>query len=115
MSEVRSPHPGETRICPHCQGTILESEVVCPLCNRHLRFEAVRTGRRDPLTFCPLHIEGTVDHHHLDSGDSVVVEVLDGRREVISRHVVGVGALGPAEARTFSLRVEVFAPEGSIV
>lgn len=116
MTPVRS-FTGETRTCPHCQGTILESATACPLCHRHLRFEAVRTDHPDPPTFCPLHIEGTI--HQPDSGDSweysAVLEVRDDRGEVISRHVAAVGTLGPAQHRTFSFRVEVFTPDKSIL
>ena len=116
MTTVRSL-PGETRICPHCRGTILESAMVCPLCHRHLRFDAVTGRPQDLPTFCPFYVEGTI--HNLNGGDpweySVVLEVRDDRGEVVSRHVAGVGAFGPGQGRTFSVRVEVFTQDSSIV
>ena len=44
---------------------------------------------------------------------SVLIEVHDERDEMVARRVVGVGALRPGEARTFTLRVEVLVPESS--
>lgn len=41
---------------------------------------------------------------------SVVIVIRNEKGEEVSRQVVGVGALLPNEARTFSLSVEVFAP-----
>lgn len=117
MSTVHASPSGETRACPHCKATILMSATVCPACNRYLHFDAVRTGRRPPPILCPLHIEGTI--RHPAGGEpweySIVLEVHDGRGGVISRNTVGVGALRPGEARTFTVRVEVFAPEKSAV
>lgn len=45
---------------------------------------------------------------------SVVIEVYDDSRKVISRQVMAVGALHHAEKRTVSLRVEV-SPDSSAV
>lgn len=109
--------PGHTRLCPHCKAKILQSAPVCPSCHRHLHFDAVRLDRPDSPTFCPLHVESTI--HHPDSGEpweySIILQVYDPDGEVISRHVMGVGALHSAETRTFTVRVEVFAPQKSAV
>ncbi len=43
---------------------------------------------------------------------SVVLAIRNERGEEISRQVVGVGALRPAESRTFTLSVEVLTPGG---
>lgn len=117
---MTSAHPhfsGESRVCPHCKTTILSSATICPSCQRHVRFDPIRSGRLTSPTFCPLHVEGTI--HHSGSGESweyaVVLQVQDHRGEVISRHVVGVGGLGPTEARTFTVRVEVYAPQKATV
>jgi hypothetical protein len=40
-----------------------------------------------------------------------MVSVRNERGEEVSRQVVGVGALNPSEQRTFTLAVEVFAPQ----
>ena len=117
MTATRSSSPGETRTCPHCAAKILKSAPICPGCHRHLHFDAVRTDRPATPTFCPLHIEGTI--RHPGGGESleyaVVVQIHDDRGETISRHVMGAGALPPAEGRTFTVRVEVFAPQKSAV
>jgi hypothetical protein len=43
---------------------------------------------------------------------SLLLTIRNDRGEEISRQVVGVGALQPNEARTFTLAVEVFTPAG---
>ena len=115
MTTVRSSIPGEARICPHCKATILKSAAVCPSCHHHLRYEAIRTGVQPLSTFCPLRIEGTI--RHPDSEEpweyAVVLEVHDDHGKVISNQVMGLGALRPAEARTFTLRLEVLTPDKS--
>ena len=40
----------------------------------------------------------------------MVISIRNDRGEETDRQVVGVGALDPDEARTFTLSVEVFAP-----
>jgi len=100
--------PGRTRTCPHCKATILESSTVCPGCHHHLRFEP---GQRAQPTVTPLKVEGAFKHPETATEPweySVVVAVRNGRGEEIARHVVGVGALQPAEERSFTLAVEVF-------
>lgn len=117
MTSVHPHFPGETRICPHCNATILSSATICAACQRYVRFGSARTDQPAAPIFCPLHVEGTINHP--GSGEpweySVVVQVHNERGDVVSRHVVGVGGLGPSEARTFTLRVEVFATQKSAV
>ncbi|MBI2878368.1 MAG: hypothetical protein HYY19_01435 [Candidatus Rokubacteria bacterium] len=103
---------GEAWNCPHCGERILRSAAVCPACQRHLRVDATRPRPQAGEAACPLSVEGLIQH----PGSSepweyaVLVEVHDGRGELLARRVVGVGAMRSAEARSFSLRVEVFAP-----
>jgi hypothetical protein len=102
---------GRTRVCPHCKATILESAPVCPQCRHHLRFVGAAAPPQQE-GFSALRVEGTVQHPER-GGDweySVVLAIRNERGEEISRQVVGVGALRPAESRTFSLSVEVMTP-----
>lgn len=117
MTSMEPLYSGAIRTCPHCTATILGSAALCPACHRYVRFDPVRTSRPASSTFCPLHVEGTISHPGGEGSweYSVVLQVQDERGEVISRHVVGVGGLGSAEARTFTVRVEVFAPQKSAV
>lgn len=105
---------GRTRVCPHCKAVILESAPVCPQCRHHLRF--VPGGAALPKTegFSALKVEGTLDHtqNGADWEYSVVMTIRNERGEELSRQVVGVGALRPAESRTFTLSVEVLTPGG---
>jgi hypothetical protein len=54
---------------------------------------------------------------HPDVGEaweySVVVVIKNEKGDEMTRHVVGVGAIQPSEARSFSFAVEVFAPSGA--
>jgi hypothetical protein len=103
---------GESRTCPHCKATILKSSVSCPLCRHVLRFVAVGSEPRTTPTACPLLVEGTIDHP--GNGEaleySILMEVHDQSGKLISRQMVGVGALHRAEKRKFSVRVEVSSP-----
>jgi hypothetical protein len=109
MSTARQTAPGTTRVCPHCQTTILESESVCPACQHHLRFNPAVVERPRP-SFSPLRVEGTIRHPAVGESweYSVMLSIRNDRNEEIARQVVGVGALHPAEERTFTLAVEVF-------
>jgi hypothetical protein len=101
---------GKTRSCPHCKATILESATVCPGCLHHLRFDPAAQRMLPAAT--PLRVEGTI-RHPPGGGTweySIVLAVRNERGEEITRQVVGVGALSPADVRTFSLSVELFAP-----
>jgi hypothetical protein len=103
--------PGKTRTCPHCKATILESAMVCPGCQHHLRFDPAAQRMLPAAT--PLKVEGTI--RHPPGGDvweySIVLAVRNARGEEITRQVVGVGALGSEDVRSFSLAVELFAPQ----
>ena len=103
--------PGKTRTCPHCKATILESAMVCPGCQHHLRFDPAAQRMLPAAT--PLKVEGTI--RHPPGGDvweySIVLAVRNARGEEITRQVVGVGALAPEDVRSFSLAVELFAPQ----
>ena len=113
MNSLRSTTAGETRSCPHCQETILKSSTICPACQHHLQFGAIRKGTSS--VFYPLHIEGKIEQ---PSGEkpseyTVVVEIHGHCGEVISRRVLAVGTLLARQARTFSIRVEVSSPDKS--
>ena len=106
---------GEAWNCPHCDERILRSAVTCPACQRHLRLDAVTLARHDQAIVCPLSVDGTIRHPGTEAAweYTVLIEVHDGVGEMLARRVVGVGALGPGETRTFTLRVEVLVPEKS--
>jgi hypothetical protein len=111
MTTTRQSVAGATRVCPHCRATILESASVCPACRHHLRFEPGVLQRGQP-DLTPLRVEGTIRHPAVGEPweYSVLLSIRNDRGEEITRQVVGVGALHPAEQRTFVLAVEVFAP-----
>ena len=105
---------GRTRSCPHCKATILESAAICPQCRHYLKHGAAPTRPDATPRFSALNVEGTLRHAER-GGDweySVVLSIRNERGEEISRQVVGVGALRPTEARTFTLSVEVATPGG---
>ena len=110
MSSARSATPGKSRICPHCKATILDSASVCPGCRHHLRFDSVDAARRAVPSSSPLRVEGTIRHPAEGPAweYSVVLVIRDNNGVEVTRLVVGVGALQPAEQRSFSLSVEVF-------
>jgi hypothetical protein len=111
MSNPGQETPGKARSCPHCQATILESASICPACRHHLRFDA-HAAQRALTSFSPLRVEGTI-RHPASGGPweySLLLAILDEGGEEVTRQVVGVGALQPAEQRTFVLAVEVFTP-----
>ena len=106
---------GKTRTCPHCKAVILESAVICPQCRHHLKFGAAAVRPAEGTAgFTALKVEGTLRHaeHGGDWEYSVVLGIRNERGEEVSRQVVGVGALRPSEARTFTLSVEVATPGG---
>jgi hypothetical protein len=100
---------GATRTCPHCKATFLESANVCPQCKHHVRFDA-DVAKRALETTSALRVEGTI--RHPSDGEaweySMVLSIRNDRDEEIDRKIVGVGAMRPGEARTFTLTVEVF-------
>lgn len=111
MSKVRKIVPGQTRTCPLCKTTILDSASVCPACRHHLRFDAAST-QHAWTSFYPLRVEGTI--RHPATGEpweyAVTLAIHDEEGEEIARQVVGVGAFKPSEARRFTLEVEVLTP-----
>lgn len=111
MSAARQGVAGATRSCPHCKATILDSASICPACRGHLRFSAATT---DPVDV-PLRVEGTIQQPR-DGGSSeysVVLAIRNERGEIVTRQVVGVGALRPDERRSFALTVELFTVAGA--
>ena len=106
---------GEAWNCPHCGERILRSAAICPACHRHLRLDALSVSRAAQAMVCPLTVDGTI--RHLGAEEpweySVLIEVHDGHGEMLARRIVGVGAFGPGETRTFSVRVEMYVPEKS--
>jgi hypothetical protein len=114
MSTVRQGAPGTTRTCPHCRTTILESAAVCPSCKHHLRSNASGStaAEREVPSFSALKVQGTIRHPAVGESweYSVLISIKNDRGEEVTRQVVGVGALHPAETRTFTLAVEVFTP-----
>ncbi len=108
---------GEAWKCPHCGERILRSALTCPACRRHLRFDAVTTGRPAARsTLCPLNVEGTIRHSSSSaslSEYSVIIEVREDKGDLIARRIVNVGALEPGQARRVTLRVEMQAPDPS--
>lgn len=107
MSSVRPGGAGVTRECPHCRETILESATVCPACRHYLRYDAIPEAVPEPA-LTPLRIEGSI--RHPADGEpweyTVVVSIRNDRGEEIAHKLVGVGAMRPNEARTFTLSVE---------
>ena len=111
MSNAGQDTIGKARTCPHCKTTILESASICPACRHYLRFDPRATERAVP-SFSPLRVEGTIRHPAIGEPweYSVLVSIHDESGVEVARQVVGVGALQPAEQRTFVLAVEVFTP-----
>lgn len=112
MNPARPGTPGATRQCPHCRETILESAPVCPACRHHLRFEPGAASSNDTIT--PLRVEGSIRHppEAVACEYSVVVAIRNERGDEIARKLVGVGALQPGDARSFTLSVEVSPARG---
>ncbi len=105
---ARAPQTARTRVCPHCKSTILESANVCPGCRHHLKFDPV-AAQRQAQTRTALRIDGTIKGP--DPAEPceycVVIAIRDDDGREAGRHVVGVGALRPGEARGFTLSVDV--------
>ena len=104
---------GEAWNCPHCGERILRSAVTCPVCHRHLRLDALAVARPPRAVVCPFSVDGTIRHQGTEAvwEYSVLVEVHDGRGDMIAQRVVGVGAFGQDEIRKFTVRVEMYIPE----
>jgi hypothetical protein len=106
---------GEAWNCPHCGERILRSAVSCPACQRRLRFDAGAQSSSAVAANYPLRVEGTIRHPLTEAPleYSVSVQVRDAQGEIVARRVVGVGAIHPGDARTFTLQVEVRPSEES--
>jgi hypothetical protein len=100
--------PGTARTCPHCRATILQSATLCPICKKSLKYDSKKVAP----SFVPLRVEGTIRHPAEGDGweYSVVIAIRNEKGEEVARQMVGVGALQPQEARTFTLSVEMFTP-----
>ena len=113
MNVASRPVPtGKTRTCPHCKAVILESLSICPGCLHHLRFDQ-EAAKRQVAANSALRVEGVIRHPPLEEAWEyfVVIAVRNDKGEEVTRQVVNVGALQPAEKRTFSLSVEVLPPQ----
>ena len=108
MSAVRPMALGATRTCPHCKSTVLASAGICPACQHHLRF-SLPNSTLAPTGYAALQVEGTVRHKQPDEPCEfcVILSIANERGEQITRQVVGVGLLQPAEARRFSVSVNL--------
>lgn len=106
---------GEAWNCPHCGERILRSAVSCPACQRRLRFDAGAQSASALAASYPLRVEGTIRHPPTEAAleYSVSVQVRDAQGEIVARRVIGVGAIHPGDARTFTLQVEVRPSEES--
>jgi hypothetical protein len=104
---VRPNVPGATRSCPHCKSTVLASASVCPACQHHLRYNAPMSVA--PTGYVALQVEGTVRHKQPEEACEfcVVLSIANERGEQLTRQVVGVGVMQPAEARQFSVSVNL--------
>lgn len=113
MSRIKNV-PGQTRECPICRATILESASVCPGCRHHLKLDAASKARAWASSL-PFRVEGTIrpPEGREASEYSVVLSIRDEEGEEIAREVVGVGAIEQDQERTFELTVEVLTPEGA--
>src|SRR5579862_4219754 len=113
MNVASRPMPtGKTRTCPHCKAVILESLSICPGCLHHLRFDQ-EAAKRQVAATSALRVEGVIRHPPLEEAWEyfVVIAVRNDKGEEVTRQVVNVGSLQPAEKRTFSLSVEVLPPQ----
>jgi len=109
MKIGRPSTAGESRSCPHCKATILKSAASCPICRHMLRATTLSFEPHSTLTACPLLVEGTLQN--ASGGDpleyQVLMEVRDDTGKLLSRQIIGVGALRASEKRVFSVRVEM--------
>jgi hypothetical protein len=108
---------GATRICPHCRSEILQSSSSCPACRHLLRYDAAKGAVKAPQTAEPLRVEATVRQPVGGKGCeySLVVTVRNDRGEELTRQVIAVGGIKPAEARIFTVVVESYSSEGASI
>jgi hypothetical protein len=110
---------GATRNCPHCKTTILQRSTICPACRHTLRFDGGKAGAAKPALAPagePLRLEATLRQPEEGGGCEycLVLTVTNDRGEELTRQVISVGTLKPAEARTFSVWVEAYMPETAV-
>src|SRR5690242_12558452 len=113
MNVASRPVPTcKTRTCPHCKAVILESLSICPGCLHHLPFDQ-EAAKPQVAANSALRVEGEIRHPPLEEAWEyfVVSAVRNDKGEEVTRQVVNVGSLAPAEKRTFSLSVEVLPPQ----
>src|SRR5258706_221440 len=93
---------GATRSCPHCRTTILQSSTTCPACRHVLRISAAKVPSKPLASMEPLRLEATVRQPEGGGGCEycLTVVVTSDRGEELTRQVISVGSLRPAEART---------------
>src|SRR5436190_22202405 len=96
---------GATRNCPHCKTMILQRPAICPACRHTLRFDGGKTTAAKPAlepAAEPLRLEATLRQPEEGSGCEycLVLTVTNDRGEELTRQVISVGSLKPAEART---------------
>lgn len=109
---------GATRSCPHCKTTILQRSAICPACRHTLRFENGKAvAKPQPAAVEePLRLEATLRQPEEGAGCEycLVVTVTNDRGEELTRQVISVGTLKPAEARVFSVWVEAYMPQPAV-
>ena len=113
MTGPRATSVGATRTCPHCKAVILQSASVCPSCRKHLRFDPVADEAAPVPTYSPLRVEGTVRHPAEGAGweYAIMVSITNERGEELTHRLVAVGAIPPGAQRTFTVAVEMYAPD----
>jgi hypothetical protein len=64
-------------------------------------------------TFSPLRVEGTVRHPAEGGGweYAIMVSITNERGEELTHRLVAVGAIPPGAQRTFTVAVEMYAPD----
>jgi hypothetical protein len=104
---------GATRICPHCRSEILQSATTCPACKHFLRYEGAKGVIKAPPATEPLRVEATVRQPVGGKGCeySLIVTVRNDRGEELTRQVIAVGGIKPAESRIFTVVVESYSTE----
>jgi hypothetical protein len=109
MSAVRPSGLGATRTCPHCKSTVLASASICPGCQHHLRFSAGEPVRAPAVSDLAMQVEASIRRRQSEPACEYCVTLLvaDAQGKQLARHIVNVGALAPAEGRTFKLAVEL--------
>jgi hypothetical protein len=111
MSSARPDQVGATRVCPHCKATVLASSSICPGCLHHLRFNVV--AKPEASGYLALQVDGTFRHRDQQQPSEycVVLSIENERGERVTRQVINVGMLKPAESRTLSVSVQVLPPQ----